>query len=165
MICLWHSYQMLKGAKIKNVRNGRCLKRVRSRCSSLQELRLKRHKNPSDCLDLGLVFAKWALLYLSPCLTSFLTIWIDIQEEKSTWIKTLSRFKLNTHNVVVIYYNTTTIHGALPLAIFNPYIVEQWVISYSTACVIALCNAAFCYLMPLHRQYCKKSLIAQQCKD
>ena len=33
---------------------------MRSRSSSLQELRLKRHKNPSDCLDLGLVFAKWA---------------------------------------------------------------------------------------------------------
>ena len=50
-------------------------------------------------------------------------------------------------------------------AIFKSYIVEQRVISYSTACVIALCNAAFCYLLPLHRQYCKKLLFAQQCKD
>ena len=53
-------------------------------------------------------------------------------------------------------YSPEPMHGALPPTLFNPYIVGHQVISYSTACVMALCIAAFCYLMPLHRQYCKK---------
>ena len=50
-------------------------------------------------------------------------------------------------------------------AIFNPYIVEQQVISYSTAFVKAISNRMRHCPMPLHRQYCKKSLIAQECND
>ena len=56
-------------------------------------------------------------------------------------------------------------HSAVQLAIFNPYIVEQWMISYSSACVMAISNRMRHCTMQLHRQYCKKSLIAQQCKD
>ena len=56
------------------------------------------------------------------------------------------------------------IHIMLQLAIYNCCSFGQRAIFHSIACLMALCNATFCYLLPLHSQYCRKQIVAWVCK-
>ena len=51
------------------------------------------------------------------------------------------------------------IHIEFAAAIFDTCIPGQRVISYSAACLMAISKRMWHCIMPVHRQYCKKSLI------